>query len=347
MEASRLFQGSFIAVAVFFAATQVSADVVETKSGARLVGRVLKIDDSFVVLKTDFSDDIKVKQSEVTSVTTEAPLVVRLSSGTVLEGTLSSSGQGGLVITGADGSVTTRVDKVATTWAHGGIDPAIVALQRVWTYEATVDVSGKTGNKEQLATAFGARATMKTPQDTLLFYTAYDRQVSDGTKSADQFKAGVDYTNNFSGRKSWYVRDEGGFDRIKDIDLYNTAGVGVGYDFIKKPKHVLTLRAGLSYRYEGYKNPATTDVNAAGLDFGLNHRYEGKTWSLVNRLSYVPLIKEYGNYRLQHESFFEIPMANPEWKLRVGLTNDYNSHPGILVEKLDTTYFTRLVLSWK
>jgi len=347
MHLTRLIKSSFAALAAATVASVVCADVVETKNGSHLVGKIVKIDESVVLLKTDYAGEIKVKQSDVTSVTTDAPLVVRLASGTVLQGTLSGGADGAVVVNGPDGTLTTRVDKVATTWAPGATDPAIVALQRSWTYEVTADVTGKTGNKEQLGTSFAARATMKTPTDTLQFYSAYDRQVTDAKKSADQFKAGLDYQNNFSGRKSWYVRDEGGFDRIKDINLYNIAGAGLGYDFIKKPKHTLTVRAGLSYRYEGYKNPTTEDVNSAGLDFGLNHQFDTETWSLINRVSYIPLIKELGNFRLLHESFFEIPLANPDWKLRVGVSNDYNSRSAFGIAKLDTTYFSRLVLSWK
>lgn len=347
MELSRLLTLIRAASISLIVAVVGRADVVETKNGARLVGKVLKVDEAIVLLSTDYAGELKVKQTDVTSITTDSPQNVRLASGTVLQGTLSRGGDGALVITGPDGSLNTRVEKVAATWAPGAVDPAIAALTRTWTYEAAVDVSGKTGNKEQLATSFSARAILKTPQDTLQFYSAYDRQVSDGTKSADQFEAGVDYQNNFSGKKSWYARDEGGFDRIKDINLYNLAGVGLGYDFIKEPKHTLTVRTGLSYRYEGYKNPRTEDVNAAGLDFGLNHRFDGENWSLINRITYVPLIEDFGNYRITHESFFEIPMANPAWKLRVGVSNDYNSVPGDDIQKLDTTYFTRLVLNWK
>ena len=32
---------------------------------------------------------------------------------------------------------------------------------------------------------------------------------------------------------------------------------------------------------------------------------------------------------------------------RLGLSNDFNSQPGLGVEELDTSYFTRLVLNWK
>jgi hypothetical protein len=323
-----------------------AADVIETKNGARIVGTLVKIDEGKVLVKTDYAGDLAITQSEVTAITTEQPITVRLESGTVLSGVVTSDAQG-LQIAGPDGQLTTSVPKVAATWEAGGEDPQTAALRRHWSYEAAVDITGKTGNKEDLGTSLSARATLKTPQDTLLFYTAYDRQVTDGQKAADQFKAGVDYQNNFSGKKSWYVRDEGGFDRVKDIDLYNVAAFGVGYDLVKEPKHLLTARTGISYRYEGYGNPATEDVSGAGLDLGLNHEWEFTNSKLVNRVSFVPTFEDFGNFRLTHESFYEIPLAAPAWKLRLGISNDYNSEPGAGIEKLDTSYFTRFVLSWQ
>ena len=121
----------------------------------------------------------------------------------------------------------------------------------------------------------------------------------------------------------------------------------MGHDFIKAKKQTLTGRFGLSFRYEGYKNPATTDVKSAGLDFGFSHRLETSNGLLVNRLTLVPAFEDFSNYRANHESFYELPMANTSWKLRLGLSNDYNSRPGRGVEKMDTTYFTRLVLNWR
>jgi putative salt-induced outer membrane protein YdiY len=322
------------------------ADVVETKNGARIVGQIVSISDGTVAVKTNYAGDLAIKQSEVASITTDAPISVRLKSGTVLQGTVTTDA-GAVKIAGADGQLTTSVDKVAATWPAGGEDPQTTALRRHWKYEAAADITGKTGNKEQLGTTVSARATLKTPRDTLQFYTAYDRQVSDGEKSADQFKAGVDYQNNFSGKKSWYVRDEGGFDRIKDINLYNVAAFGVGYDIIKEPLHLLTLRTGISYRYEGYYNPATQDVSSAGLDLGINHEWTFSNSKIVNRVSFVPSFDDFSNYKLTHESFYEIPLIAPNWKLRLGISNDYTSKVGPGIERLDTSYFTRFVLSWE
>lgn len=348
----RIQQVIGLSLALFLGAGLAMADVVETKSGARIVGQVTKIEGGKIYVTTDYAGDLVIEQSAVSGMQTEAPIVVRLASGTTLAGTVSSTGNS-LIIDGEDGQLSTNIEKVAASWASGEEDPQVIAMkkelaskERNWAYEVAVDINGKSGNKSQLGTALSARATLKTAKDKLQFYTNYNRQESDGVKSADQFKAGIDYANNFSGHKSWYVRNESGFDRVKDIDLYNVAAAGMGYDFIKEDKRILTARAGLSFRYEGYKNPATDDVKSAGLDFGLNHEWEMEKSKLVNRLSYVPAFEDFGNYTITHESYYELPLSNPKWKLRVGLSNDFNSQPGTGVEELDTSYFTRLVLNW-
>jgi hypothetical protein len=297
-----------------------------------------------VVVDTDFAGKITIKQSEVTAITTDAPIAVRLASGTRFDGKVTAGAGGGIQIAGAEGTLNTTIDKVAATWSAGKVDPAV---DRHWVYEASVDVSGKTGNKEQIGTAGEVRAVLKTTQDTLQFYSSYNRQISEGAKSADQFKAGVDYQNNFAGRYSWYLRDEGGFDRVKSIDLYNIAAAGVGFDVVKKPKQTLTGRAGISFRYEGYKNSIAPSVKDAGLDIGINNDMEFGNSKLVNRVAYVPTFDDFGNYRITHESYYQIPLTNPNWKLRIGVSNDYNSQPPRGTERLDTAYFTRLVLNWQ
>jgi putative salt-induced outer membrane protein YdiY len=326
-----------------FGAARLLADSVDVKGGARIVGKVVKIDDGSVVVETTYAGSISIKQAEVVAINTDAPIAVRFANGTRVDGKVTGSGDGRVKVANAEGEFASDVAKVANSWGPGGRDP----LERDWAYETAVDITGKNGNRSQLGTAGSLRATLKGPSDTLQFYLAYDRQVTDSVKSSDQFRAGVDYTSNFAGKNSWYARNEGGFDRIKDIELYDVAGFGMGYDFIKQKKQTFTGRFGLSFRYEGYKNPATTDVKSAGLDFGFSHRLELPTGLLVNRLTLVPAFEDFSNYRANHESFYEMPMANSSWKLRLGLSNDYNSRPGRGVEKMDTTYFTRLVLNWR
>lgn len=129
MNLSKILHTVLILSGVAFLAVSASADVVETKNGARIVGKVTKIEGGKIYVTTDYAGDLTLKQSEVTGLTTEAPVVVRLASGTTLQGTVSAEGAA-LKITGADGQLSTQVEKVAATWAPGGEDPQVTAMKK-------------------------------------------------------------------------------------------------------------------------------------------------------------------------------------------------------------------------
>jgi len=333
-------------VTAVIGSARLSADVVETKNGTRIVGKVTKIDGGAVYVTTDFAGDLQIKQSEVSAISTDGPLAVRLADGTRIQGPISTQ-NGTLQVVGADGTISTSIPKVAAVWPPSGIDPEIAALQRHWSYEASVDVEGTSGNKDQLGTAAGFRAKLVTPQDTLQFYTAYNRQVASGEVSADQFKAGVDYAANITPNSSWFVRDEAGFDRVMDIRFYDTAAVGVGYSILNSKEDVLTGRVGLAYRYDGYISPAAPTVNSAAADFEVSNDLKLSDSELITQITAVPTFSNFSNYVITQETSYQIPLANPAWKLRMGVSNEYNSVPAAGFKRLDTVYFTRLILDWQ
>ena len=324
----------------------VMADVIETKDGARLVGTVVGINGGKITLKTSYAGDIQVAQSEVASLTMDNELAIRLENGTTLQGSIASSGEGAITIDGGSGQVQAPVTDVAATWAVGATDPAIIALQRKWSYEASLDVTGKSGNSENFGSALSFSAVLDGKDDRLAFYTNYNQQESEGLTSADQFKAGVDYANSFKGALSWYVRNEAGFDRLKAIDFYDVAGAGFGYKVISKDNQSLTLRGGLSFRHEAYANPLSDDLSSLGMDFGLAHSYKWDNMKMNNSLTFVPSFEDFADYRVTHDSHFEMPLKSGPWKIRVGISNDFRSEPQAGFEELDTTWYTRMVLSW-
>lgn len=322
------------------------ADVVETKNGSRLTGTVTKVDAGGITLVTDYAGTITIKQSEVARFETEKPLFIRLTGGTTMEGTVSASADGKITVTGQDGTITTTVDKVATTWAAGETDPAVAAMLRKWKYEMSFLVTGKSGNSDQLGYGGGAKATLASKQDTLVLFTDFSYQSTNGVKSDDDFRVGIDYSSYLSERTTWYARDEGGFDNVKSIEFYNVAAAGFGYDFIQNlPKQKLTGRAGLSYRFENYGG-VQPDVRSAGLDLGATHFFKFENAVLNNSVTYVPSFDDFMNYRAVHDSNLEFPIAG-NWNFRVGVNNDYTSEPSPGVERMDTTYYGKFVLNWE
>lgn len=338
-------------------ALSLPADVVETKNGARIVGQVTKIEGGNVYVSTAYAGDLTIKQSEVAAITTEAPVFVRLASGTVLQGTVAGAGDT-IKIAGADGELTTKVEKVAASWGTGGEDPQVTAMKkeiaasaRKWSYEASFDLTGKTGNTNSTGLASSFVATLATPQDALKFYLTANYANSEDaagveTKTADELKGGADYSSFFSERSGWFVRQELERDNVEDVDLRSTTDAGFTYRLIKTERQLLVSRVGAGYRFESYGNGV--DNKGAVLSFGLNNNLKfGERASLLTDLQYVPAIDDFADYRFVHDSGFEIPLSVGFWKLRLGVNNQFNSRPQPGREELDTTYYTRLVLNWK
>jgi len=76
------------------------ADVVETKTGARLTGSVTQVVDGTITLVTDYAGTLSIKQSEVVKLETEKPLFIRLTGGTTMEGMVEAKKNGEIKIKG-------------------------------------------------------------------------------------------------------------------------------------------------------------------------------------------------------------------------------------------------------
>lgn len=325
---------------------RLSADVVEMKNGARDVGKITSVHDGVVTIETEYAGQIKVKQSMVVSITTDHSVSVRLADGTDAIGWVASPAPNKLKITGATKVVECQVSNVSAFWAAGQEDPDIIAKRRKWSYEAGGDVNGRTGTQRQLSTSYHYNAKLAGPTDTFQYYTSYTRQEVNSQVSADQFKVGVDYADNFTATRSWYIRDEGGFDRVNFITLYDIAATGFGYDFIKDKQETLTARAGLSYRYDQYVAGKGASLSSTGADFGFGYQRKVHNAQFTDKISFVPAFQDLGNFVVNHEFAFEMPIDKATWKVATGVANNYYSRPVGGADKLETLYFTRLILTW-
>jgi hypothetical protein len=323
------------------------ADVVVTTNGARLVGKITSISDGTVAMSTDYAGDIKVKQDLVASIETDHPVSVRLANGDKVTGAVTPVADGRLKISGGAGDFYATVPQIAASWAAGQEDPAVAALRRKWTYEAGVDINGENGTNKQLGTDLSFKATLNGPDDTLGFAAAYNRQVTNGVKAADQFKAGVDYSDDISANTSWFVRDEAGFDRVNEIEFDDIAAAGIGYNFVKTKDETLVGRVGISYRKYDYTPSADTpSVSAVGADLELHYKQTFGVSELHDDLVLLPDFQDTKSYVIINELGYSVPIALSQWKLTMGVSNNYNSEPVAGIKKLDTMYFTRLTLVW-
>ena len=336
-----------IVLASLLTSTLASADVVRTLDGAQLTGTITLIDQGVIHLDTTYAGTLKIKQEQVESFASDQPRVVRLASGTVMAGPIASDSQGNILIQSDDGVLETSPAKVAAAWTPGAEDPEGIRNRREWRYEASVDLTGKSGNTEKYRLGTSFDAVLKGPNDALAFFFEYEQAEDAGNKTEDRMAGGGSYESFFSEVLGWYVRTELETDPIDNIDLRASTGAGLSYRLIKKDHQTLVARTGLGYRYTAFDDHSEAESSAT-LDFGLAHSYRfGEYFKMKNDLTFVPATDDFANYRIVHDSGVEIPVGSGEnWKLRMGIKNEYESE-STAEKKLDTSYYSKMIYSWE
>jgi putative salt-induced outer membrane protein YdiY len=231
-----------------------------------------------------------------------------------------------------------------------------------WAHEASLALTGKSGNSDKMDLASRLKSVRTTEASTTELYASYqyakakitvvdpatgDELGSIDEKSADEVIAGIKYNQKITESLGWYVRDELERDPFEAIDLRNTVAGGFSYLAYDTGKSMLRFNGGFSHRYEAYEDD--TSESLVGLDFGLQHKIELGTFAVATtNLTYTPAFEDMGNFRASHRTDVDVPLGGTQsWKLRLSLDNQYSSQPTGLQKKLDTTYQISLLLSWK
>lgn len=344
-----------VALAFFLALplTSYAIDHVQTLDGATLTGTITSISETNIILSTSYAGNLTIQRDKISGFDTEHTVFVRLKSGTTLEGQVKHNGNGQLVISGLDATLTTNTIAIAESWKPEDSDPEQVrseqqrqALKRKWSYEAGLDIVGRQGNSDQFGASVLLGATLKSAQDTLKFYASLDKESQQGVDTANEIIFGSEYTAYFADPFGWYVRGEVEQDDFEDIELRTLFGAGLNYRVLNEQTHSLELRSGLGYRYESFTDG--TNESSPTLDFGLVHAWQFVDWAkMTNQLTYAPAINDFGDYLFTHDSGVNIPIGFSQyWNLRFGLRNDYKSIPADDRKNLDTSYYSRLQLKW-
>jgi hypothetical protein len=328
-----------------------AADRIELTDGSVVMGKLLSAEGGKFKVETAFAGTIEITQDKIKSFSTDEAVNVGLAAGSAVLGKVEAS-ETGIKIVASDGQMTAATGQVAAVWRQGGDSPEVKKLKaesaaknRHWAFESSVAIAGRTGVSEKFDANVGFKATLASAQDKLIFTLAAERAKDNGVETANRQFGSVDYSSFYSHDNGWYVRTTLEKDTIKNLDVRSTTAFGLGRKLIKNDHQDLEFRFGFNYTYEAYSN--NTKFDSPGLDVAFLHTYQFKDSKLVNEIGYTPAFKEFTNYRIHHVSTYELPLGASQWKLRFGVANEYLSKPPAGAERLDTTYFTSLLLSWQ
>jgi len=328
------------------------ADQVNLKDGSVVKGKVVQIVDGKLTIKTDTLGELKIDFNSIANFTTEEPMVVSTTtSASTITGKIGAAEDGK---TAVNGTVVSTAD-IKNMWRPGEPDPGIpVEKPRKWKYEVAFDVTGKTGNTEKTTVGGSAKATLDGQEDKLELYVRGHYAKENGVKNEQEIVAGADYERRLNGGShSLYARLQAEQDKFDNYKLYTTAAAGYGFYVVDTDDFKVRLRAGLTYIHKSYYDELD-DTDDMGVEFGYHHELKIKQFSkidakLVTDVTYTPVFDHFqDDYRIYHESALDIPLTkNGLWSIRLGVSNEYNNRVASTQDRLDTTYFGRLVITWE
>ena len=322
-----------LAVPLFFLGVLiVSADEVVLDNGDRLTGKIVKMENNVLILETQYSKPIELQAAKIKEIRTDTPAELRLLSGELLKGKISTTKEGRLAVEPTDQKPVTTIETQQV---------AAINLPPV-TWEGGILLGGnlQTGNTDKSSAAVAVEAMRRAEKDrTSLRYLFNYGGDNDQVTARNHFGA-LKY--DYFLTKPFYVYLGGELlsDTFKDIDLRTTIGPGIGYQIWEDPVKALGVEAGVSYLSENRTTGPDENYWAARL--AANFRYNlGQYLVFTDQVLFFPSLEDTSKYTLRNEAAITAPMG-VRWALRLAYIYEYNSDPSPGIKNTDTQWILGL-----
>lgn len=323
------------------------ADVVETLSGDRLMGKIKTIQQGIVTLVTDYAGEIKIKQGLVAKMTTDEVVMTRPTTNW-----LDAPVAAPLAYTAADSN------RVVTVYRKDGVDPDKPKESKRWAISAGVRFSGQTGNTDSFSSGMNIDLVRTGRKSLLKLYGKYDYKEVNNKTDTDLINFGADYEYNISPCQALFIRDDNIKNRIQDIRwrVANSAGYSLYFwrtmdEKGSGIKNALRLRAGIGYVWDYYYADAgePEGVNESSVaDIGIWFRqrlFKNVVWN--TEISLQPSLQIKGDIYGRQETTVSFPLFGKSVLQEIGMSNEFVGKPeDSKAEKLDTKWFLRFRIIW-
>jgi putative salt-induced outer membrane protein YdiY len=312
--------------------TQAVADEITIEGGDRLTGTVVSIEKGTLILKTDYSDPIRIKQSKIIDIVTDKPHEIHLKDGEILRGRIRTEEKGLIVVESYEG----RKETVIAWDSVTSIDPEPVK----WKGNINIGAGMQTGNTERTNASIGAEATRRSERNRFSLRFLYNYAEDGDEVSTRNTYASGEYDYFFTKKWYGYVSIELLNDKFKNLNLRTVAGPGAGYQIWEEPIKSLHCEGGLSYFSEDLIDGEDNQWLTARLACSLRYNFKD-LFTFTDNLVIYPGFDSFGEYQLRNESSLSSPLGS-NWSLRLANIYERDSDPPVNVEKDDWQWLLNL-----
>ena len=316
-------------------------DEVLFKSGDRLTGTIKAVAGGKMAFVSKVAGALTLDMADIKTFSTDEPIEIAMADGTTHMQKVAASDEGFVsVIPG------------------GTAQPQSLSLSNVakinpdkphWKGAFIAGATLVRGNTENSTASVNAEAARRTEDDRITLGAGYyfanqrDNNTGDNSTSADNWFLKGQYDYFFSEKFYGYGNLRYEKDRIANLDMRLTPGIGLGYQWIERANLNFSTEGGLSYVHEEYTEPDDTrDYTAARLAYHADKSFNENV-KLFHNLEYIPSLERADTFLVNTDVGMRAAMT-ARLALEAKAQLAYNSMPSEGRDKRDTRYI--LGVAW-
>ncbi|HTW94280.1 MAG TPA: DUF481 domain-containing protein [Tepidisphaeraceae bacterium] len=327
------------AVLIFLlVAIPLRADQIVLKNGDKLTGKIGQIIGGSMTFTSPVLGTLTIKLADIKSYSTTEPATVQLKSGNIFHSQIQQ---------GTPTEIRTANNLLTPIAEIKSVNPP----PEVWTGSVVANGALYRGNTNSATVGISANASLRRDDPffndrfTLSGDYNYGSTGTDGgtITTADNADASFQYDRFLSAKLYGYGDIGYAFDRIADLNLRLTPGLGAGYQWVESPDLNFDTEGGVTYLYEDYQTSGIVQEAALRLAYHVDGKIN-PTLSAFNDFEYVAAYNDPANYVITADAGIQEDITSNFFS-QFKVVYVRNDRPAAMRLKDDLTYL--LGVGWK
>lgn len=312
------------------------------KNGDRLTGKIVSAEGGKLTIESAVAGTVIVDMANVQTFSTDEPIEMHLSDGTVLKQQVSTSPTEGTIATAESDAMAAQEIAVANVTE---INPPPVK----WTGSVNAGALLTRGNSETDQVSIGFDAMRRAEKDRIsaagqyLYGRQEDPDSGDEQTTTDNWFLAGKYDYFINEKLYWFTGARIERDRIADLDLRFTPSAGLGYQWHESEVWNFNTEAGLAWVYEDFENDDSNSYFAARFAYHYDRAINDKV-KFIHNLEYIPSIEDIEEFNLNTDAGLRIALTDQMFnELKVEWRHDSEPAPG--ADENDLRYI--IAIGWQ
>ena len=275
------------------------ADEVVFRNGDRLTGKIVKMTDGKLTIESALVGTVTVNFTDVATFSTDDPIPLHLTDGTVVNQPVRAGEEGRIAIPGNEvlqGQSVAIADLVS-------VNPPPKPPPK-WEGHITAGVTVTRGNSETETGSLDVGMSRRSEKDRTTLGAGYrygkqkDTDTGAKEKTVDNWFASLKHDHFFSEKLYGFGTGRVERDNIANLDLRTIVGAGAGYQWVETDRTEFSTEAGAVLRREEYGGAGGTESDlAAHLAYNFQQTLNEHV-SFLHGVTYYPAFDDPSDYFL-------------------------------------------------